>query len=213
MTKKIGRTPAILVNDIVFVVLIAVSVFFILTKPEEKPNDVVLLMTYALAPAMLWFAALALIGLQIANFTNVRLSRAAQITFRVLAGSIFGLMIFSPAIFGIPVHAFKVLVSLLLLVAVMAPIILGVFGFLYGLSWAQTKSSGEKNLTSPNSRATDGASADESSPEPDGVLVSGTYHKTLTQGESVAANTTSTKDGAAATGATSAEGNAPTKDE
>ena len=137
--KKIWKTPAILTNAILLVLIALCSIVFIVTKPEVQPENVFLLMMYALSSAMLWFSALALISLLISNFTSIQLSYVTKIVFRVLAGIVFGLMIFSPVIFSIPVHLFKVIVSLLLVVAIMMPMAIGVFGFLYGLSWAQTK--------------------------------------------------------------------------
>ncbi len=137
--KKIWKTPAILTNAILLVLIALCSIVFIVTKPEVQPENVFLLMMYALSSAMLWFSALALISLLISNFASIQLSYVTKIVFRVLAGIVFGLMIFSPVIFSIPVHLFKVIVSLLLVVAIMMPMAIGVFGFLYGLSWAQTK--------------------------------------------------------------------------
>ena len=137
--KKIWKTPAILTNAILLVLIALCSIVFIVTKPEVQPENVFLLMMYALSSAMLWFSALALISLLISNFTSVQLSYVTKIVFRVLAGIVFGLMVFSPVIFSIPIHLFKVIVSLLLVVAIMMPMAIGVFGFLYGLSWAQTK--------------------------------------------------------------------------
>lgn len=137
--KKIWKTPAILTNAILLVLIALCSIVFIVTKPEVQPENVFLLMMYALSSAMLWFSALALISLLISNFTSVQLSYVTKIVFRVLAGIVFGLMIFSPVIFSIPIRLFKVIVSLLLVVAIMMPMAIGVFGFLYGLSWAQTK--------------------------------------------------------------------------
>ena len=137
--KKIWKTPAILTNAILLVLIALCSIVFIVTKPEVQPENVFLLMMYALSSAMLWFSALALISLLISNFTSIQLSYVTKIVFRVLAGIVFGLMVFSPIIFNIPIHLFKVIVSLLLVVAIMMPMAIGVFGFLYGLSWAQTK--------------------------------------------------------------------------
>lgn len=137
--KKIWKTPAILTNAILLVLIALCSIVFIVTKPEVQPENVFLLMMYALSSAMLWFSALALISLLISNFTSIQLSYVTKIVFRVLAGIVFGLMAFSPVIFSIPIHLFKVIVSLLLVVAIMMPMAIGVFGFLYGLSWAQTK--------------------------------------------------------------------------
>lgn len=137
--KKIWKTPAILTNAILLVLIALCSIGFIVTKPEVQPENVFLLMMYALSSAMLWFSALALISLLISNFTSIQLSYVTKIVFRVLAGIVFGLMVFSPVIFSIPIHFFKVIVSLLLVVAIMMPMAIGVFGFLYGLSWAQTK--------------------------------------------------------------------------
>ena len=137
--KKIWKTPAILTNAILLVLIALCSIAFIVTKPEVQPENVFLLMMYALSSAMLWFSALALISLLISNFTSIQLSYVTKIVFRVLAGIVFGLMVFSPVIFSIPIHLFKVIVSLLLVVAIMMPMAIGVFGFLYGLSWAQTK--------------------------------------------------------------------------
>ncbi len=137
--KKIWKTPAILTNVILLVLIALCSIVFIVTKPEVQPENVFLLMMYALSSAMLWFSALALISLLISNFTSIQLSYVTKIVFRVLAGIVFGLMVFSPVIFSIPIHLFKVIVSLLLVVAIMMPMAIGVFGFLYGLSWAQTK--------------------------------------------------------------------------
>ena len=137
--KKIWKTPAILTNAILLVLIALCSIVFIVTKPEVQPENVFLLMMYALSSAMLWFSALALISLLISNFTSIQLSYVTKIVFRVLAGIVFGLMVFSPVIFSIPIHLFKVIVSLLLVVAIMMPMAIGVFGFLYGLSWAQTK--------------------------------------------------------------------------
>ena len=137
--KKIWKTPAILTNAILLVLNALCSIVFIVTKPEVQPENVFLLMMYALSSAMLWFSALALISLLISNFTSIQLSYVTKIVFRVLAGIVFGLMVFSPVIFSIPIHLFKVIVSLLLVVAIMMPMAIGVFGFLYGLSWAQTK--------------------------------------------------------------------------
>ena len=137
--KKIWKTPAILTNAILLVLIALCSIVFIVTKPEVQPENVFLLMMYALSSAMLWFSALALISLLISNFTSIQLSYVTKIVFRVLEGIVFGLMVFSPVIFSIPIHLFKVIVSLLLVVAIMMPMAIGVFGFLYGLSWAQTK--------------------------------------------------------------------------
>ena len=137
--KKIWKTPAILTNAILLVLIALCSIVFIVTKPEVQPKNVFLLMMYALSSAMLWFSALALISFLISNFTSIQLSYVTKIVFRVLAGIVFGLMVFSPVIFSIPIHLFKVIVSLLLVVAIMMPMAIGVFGFLYGLSWAQTK--------------------------------------------------------------------------
>ena len=132
--KKIWKTPAILTNAILLVLIALCSIVFIVTKPEVQPENVFLLMMYALSSAMLWFSALALISLLISNFTSIQLSYVTKIVFRVLAGIVFGLMVFSPVIFSIPIHLFQVIV-----VAIMMPMAIGVFGFLYGLSWAQTK--------------------------------------------------------------------------
>ena len=137
--KKIWKTPAILTNAILLVLIALCSIVFIVTKPEVQPENVFLLMMYALSSAMLWFSAMALISLLISNFTSIQLSYVTKIVFRVLAGIVFGLMVFSPVIFSVPIHLFKVIVSLLLVVAIMMPMAIGVFGFLYGLSWAQTK--------------------------------------------------------------------------
>ena len=137
--KKIWKTPAILTNAILLVLIALCSIVFIVTKPEVQPENVFLLMMYAPSSAMLWFSALALISLLISNFTSIQLSYVTKIVFRVLAGIVFGLMVFSPVIFSIPIHLFNVIVSLLLVVAIMMPMAIGVFGFLYGLSWAQTK--------------------------------------------------------------------------
>lgn len=185
--KKIWKTPAILTNAILLVLIALCSIVFIVTKPEVQPENVFLLMMYALSSAMLWFSALALISLLISNFTSIQLSYVTKIVFRVLAGIVFGLMVFSPVIFSIPIHLFKVIVSLLLVVAIMMPMAIGVFGFLYGLSWAQTKMQirvGEKDSkdedlladSSSHPKASQKASskANESS-------LPGNYHETLSK--------------------------------
>ena len=94
--KKIWKTPAILTNAILLVLIALCSIVFIVTKPEVQPENVFLLMMYALSSAMLWFSALALISLLISNFTSIQLSYVTKIVFRVLAGIVFGLMVFSP---------------------------------------------------------------------------------------------------------------------
>lgn len=185
--KKIWKTPAILTNAILLVLIALCSIVFIVTKPEVQPENVFLLMMYALSSAMLWFSALALISLLISNFTSIQLSYVTKIVFRVLAGIVFGLMVFSPVIFSIPIHLFKVIVSLLLVVAIMMPMAIGVFGFLYGLSWAQTKMQirvGEKdskdedlladNSSHPKTSQKASSKANESS-------LPGNYHETLSK--------------------------------
>lgn len=188
--KKIWKTPAILTNAILLVLIALCSIVFIVTKPEVQPENVFLLMMYALSSAMLWFSALALISLLISNFTSIQLSYVTKIVFRVLAGIVFGLMVFSPVIFGIPIHLFKVIVSLLLVVAIMMPMAIGVFGFLYGLSWAQTKvqiridekdSKGDKDedlladgSSQPKTSQKTSSKASESS-------LPGNYHETLSR--------------------------------
>ena len=182
--KKIWKTPAILTNAILLVLIALCSIVFIVTKPEVQPENVFLLMMYALSSAMLWFSALALISLLISNFTSIQLSYVTKIVFRVLAGIVFGLMVFSPVIFSIPIHLFKVIVSLLLVVAIMMPMAIGVFGFLYGLSWAQAKMQirvGEKdskdedlladNSSHPKTSQKASSKANESS-------LPGNYHET-----------------------------------
>ena len=185
--KKIWKTPAILTNAILLVLIALCSIVFIVTKPEVQPENVFLLMMYALSSAMLWFSALALISLLISNFTSIQLSYVTKIVFRVLAGIVFGLMVFSPVIFSIPIHLFKVIVSLLLVVAIMMPMAIGVFGFLYGLSWAQTKMQirvGEKDSkdedlladssSHPKTSQKVSSKANESS-------LPGNYHETLSK--------------------------------
>ena len=188
--KKIWKTPAILTNAILLVLIALCSIVFIVTKPEVQPENVFLLMMYALSSAMLWFSALALISLLISNFTSIQLSYVTKIVFRVLAGIVFGLMVFSPVIFSIPIHLFKVIVSLLLVVAIMMPMAIGVFGFLYGLSWAQTKiqirvdekdNKGDKdedlladNSSHPKTSQKASSKANESS-------LPGNYHETLSK--------------------------------
>lgn len=188
--KKIWKTPAILTNAILLVLIALCSIVFIVTKPEVQPENVFLLMMYALSSAMLWFSALALISLLISNFTSIQLSYVTKIVFRVLAGIVFGLMVFSPVIFSIPIHLFKVIVSLLLVVAIMMPMAIGVFGFLYGLSWAQTKvqirvdekdSKGDKGedlladgSSQPKTSQKTSSKASESS-------LPGNYHETLSK--------------------------------
>lgn len=185
--KKIWKTPAILTNAILLVLIALCSIVFIVTKPEVQPENVFLLMMYALSSAMLWFSALALISLLISNFTSIQLSYVTKIVFRVLAGIVFGLMVFSPVIFSIPIHLFKVIVSLLLVVAIMMPMAIGVFGFLYGLSWAQAKMQirvGEKdskdedlladNSSHPKTSQKASSKANESS-------LPGNYHETLSK--------------------------------
>ena len=185
--KKIWKTQAILNNAILLVLIALCSIVFIVTKPEVQPENVFLLMMYALSSAMLWFSALALISLLISNFTSIQLSYVTKIVFRVLAGIVFGLMVFSPVIFSIPIHLFKVIVSLLLVVAIMMPMAIGVFGFLYGLSWAQAKMQirvGEKdskdedlladNSSHPKTSQKASSKANESS-------LPGNYHETLSK--------------------------------
>ncbi|MBF4803986.1 hypothetical protein [Lancefieldella rimae] len=185
--KKIWKTPAILTNAILLVLIALCSIVFIVTKPEVQPENVFLLMMYAISSAMLWFSALALISLLISNFTSIQLSYVTKIVFRVLAGIVFGLMVFSPVIFSIPIHLFKVIVSLLLVVAIMMPMAIGVFGFLYGLSWAQTKMQirvGEKgskdedlladSSSHPKTSQRASSKANESS-------LPGNYHETLSK--------------------------------
>ena len=181
--KKIWKTPAILTNAILLVLIALCSIVFIVTKPEVQPENVFFLMMYALSSAMLWFSALALISLLISNFASIQLSYVTKIVFRVLAGIVFGLMIFSPVIFSIPVHLFKVIVSLLLVVAIMMPMAIGVFGFLYGLSWAQTKvqirvddkdDKDEDLLADGSSQRKISSKASESS-------LPGNYHETLSK--------------------------------
>ena len=183
--KKIWKTPAILTNAILLVLVALCSIVFIVTKPEVQPENVFLLMMYALSSAMLWFSALALISLLISNFTSIQLSYVTKIVFRVLAGIVFGLMVFSPVIFSIPIHLFKVIVSLLLVVAIMMPMAIGVFGFLYGLSWAQTKMQirvGEKDSKDEDLLA-DGSShpktSQKASSKANESSLSGNHHEAL----------------------------------
>ena len=185
--KKIWKTPAILTNAILLVLIALCSIVFIVTKPEVQPENVFLLMMYALSSAMLWFSALALISLLISNFTSIQLSYVTKIVFRVLAGIVFGLMVFSPVIFSIPIHLFKVIVSLLLVVAIMTPMAIGVFGFLYGLSWAQTKMQirvGEKDSKDEDLLA-DGSShpktSQKTSSKANESSLPGNYHETLSK--------------------------------
>ena len=191
--KKIWKTPAILTNAILLVLIALCSIVFIVTKPEVQPENVFLLMMYALSSAMLWFSALALISLLISNFTSIQLSYVTKIVFRVLAGIVFGLMVFSPVIFSIPIHLFKVIVSLLLVVAIMMPMAIGVFGFLYGLSWAQTKMQirvGEKDSKDSKDSKDEDLLADGSSQHKTSQKTSskanesslpGNYHETLSK--------------------------------
>ena len=183
--KKIWKTPAIFTNAILLVLIALCSIVFIVTKPEVQPKNVFLLMMYALSSAMLWFSALALISLLISNFTSIQLSYVTKIVFRVLAGIVFGLMVFSPVIFSIPIHLFKVIVSLLLVVAIMMPMAIGVFGFLYGLSWAQTKMQirvGEKDSKDEDLLA-DGSShpktSQKASSKANESSLSGNHHEAL----------------------------------
>lgn len=185
--KKIWKTPAILTNAILLVLIALCSIVFIVTKPEVQPENVFLLMMYALSSAMLWFSALALISLLISNFTSIQLSYVTKIVFRVLAGIVFGLMVFSPVIFSIPIHLFKVIVSLLLVVAIMMPMAIGVFGFLYGLSWAQTKMQirvDDKDDRDEDLLA-DGSSqhktSQKASPKASESSLPGNYHETLSK--------------------------------
>ena len=185
--KKIWKTPAILTNAILLVLIALCSIVFIVTKPEVQPENVFLLMMYALSSAMLWFSALALISLLISNFASIQLSYVTKIVFRVLAGIVFGLMVFSPVIFSIPIHLFKVIVSLLLVVAIMMPMAIGVFGFLYGLSWAQTKVQirvGEKDSKDEDLLA-DGSShpktSQKASSKANESSLPGNYHETLSR--------------------------------
>ena len=185
--KKIWKTPAIFTNAILLVLIALCSIVFIVTKPEVQPENVFLLMMYALSSAMLWFSALALISLLISNFTSIQLSYVTKIVFRVLAGIVFGLMVFSPVIFSIPIHLFKVIVSLLLVVAIMMPMAIGVFGFLYGLSWAQTKMQirvGEKDSKDEDLLA-DGSSqhktSQKTSSKANESSLPGNYHETLSK--------------------------------
>ncbi len=185
--KKIWKTPAIFTNAILLVLIALCSIVFIVTKPEVQPENVFLLMMYALSSAMLWFSALALISLLISNFTSIQLSYVTKIVFRVLAGIVFGLMVFSPVIFSIPIHLFKVIVSLLLVVAIMMPMAIGVFGFLYGLSWAQTKMQirvGEKDEKDEDLLA-DGSSqhktSQKTSSKANESSLPGNYHETLSK--------------------------------
>lgn len=188
--KKIWKTPAILTNAILLVLIALCSIVFIVTKPEVQPENVFLLMMYALSSAMLWFSALALISLLISNFTSIQLSYVTKIVFRVLAGIVFGLMVFSPVIFSIPIHLFKVIVSLLLVVAIMMPMAIGVFGFLYGLSWAQTKVQirvGEKDSKDGKDEdlLADGSShpktSQKTSSKANESSLPGNYHETLSK--------------------------------
>lgn len=188
--KKIWKTPAILTNAILLVLIALCSIGFIVTKPEVQPENVFLLMMYALSSAMLWFSALALISLLISNFTSIQLSYVTKIVFRVLAGIVFGLMVFSPVIFSIPIHLFKVIVSLLLVVAIMMPMAIGVFGFLYGLSWAQTKMQirvGEKDSKDGKDEdlLADGSSqpktSQKTSSKANESSLPGNYHETLSK--------------------------------
>lgn len=185
--KKIWKTPAILTNAILLVLIALCSIVFIVTKPEVQPENVFLLMMYALSSAMLWFSALALISLLISNFTSIQLSYVTKIVFRVLAGIVFGLMVFSPVIFSIPIHLFKVIVSLLLVVAIMMPMAIGVFGFLYGLSWAQTKMQirvGEKDSKDEDLLADSSShpkTFQKASSKANESSLPGNYHETLSK--------------------------------
>lgn len=185
--KKIWKTPAILTNAILLVLIALCSIVFIVTKPEVQPKNVFLLMMYALSSAMLWFSALALISLLISNFTSIQLSYVTKIVFRVLAGIVFGLMVFSPVIFSIPIHLFKVIVSLLLVVAIMMPMAIGVFGFLYGLSWAQTKMQirvGEKDSKDEDLLADSSShpkTSQKASSKANESSLPGNYHETLSK--------------------------------
>lgn len=185
--KKIWKTPAILTNAILLVLIALCSIVFIVTKPEVQPENVFLLMMYALSSAMLWFSALALISLLISNFTSIQLSYVTKIVFRVLAGIVFGLMVFSPVIFSIPIHLFKVIVSLLLVVAIMMPMAIGVFGFLYGLSWAQTKMQirvGEKDSKDEDLLADSSShpkTSQKASSKANESSLPGNYHETLSK--------------------------------
>ena len=185
--KKIWKTPAIFTNAILLVLIALCSIVFIVTKPEVQPENVFLLMMYALSSAMLWFSALALISLLISNFTSIQLSYVTKIVFRVLAGIVFGLMVFSPVIFSIPIHLFKVIVSLLLVVAIMMPMAIGVFGFLYGLSWAQTKMQirvGEKDSKDEDLLADSSShpkTSQKTSSKANESSLPGNYHETLSK--------------------------------
>ena len=185
--KKIWKTPAILTNAILLVLIALCSIVFIVTKPEVQPENVFLLMMYALSSAMLWFSALALISLLISNFTSIQLSYVTKIVFRVLAGIVFGLMVFSPVIFSVPIHLFKVIVSLLLVVAIMMPMAIGVFGFLYGLSWAQTKMQirvGEKDSKDEDLLADSSShpkTSQKASSKANESSLPGNYHETLSK--------------------------------
>ena len=185
--KKIWKTPAIFTNAILLVLIALCSIVFIVTKPEVQPENVFLLMMYALSSAMLWFSALALISLLISNFTSIQLSYVTKIVFRVLAGIVFGLMVFSPVIFSIPIHLFKVIVSLLLVVAIMMPMAIGVFGFLYGLSWAQTKMQirvGEKDSKDEDLLADSSShpkTSQKASSKANESSLPGNYHETLSK--------------------------------
>ena len=182
--KKIWKTPAILTNAILLVLIALCSIVFIVTKPEVQPKNVFLLMMYALSSAMLWFSALALISLLISNFTSVQLSYVTKMVFRVLAGIVFGLMVFSPVIFSIPIHLFKVIVSLLLVVAIMMPMAIGVFGFLYGLSWAQTKMQirvGEKDEKLLADSSSHPKTSQKASSKANESSLPGNYHETLSK--------------------------------
>lgn len=185
--KKIWKTPAILTNAILLVLIALCSIVFIVTKSEVQPENVFLLMMYALSSAMLWFSALALISLLISNFTSIQLSYVTKIVFRVLAGIVFGLMVFSPVIFSIPIHLFKVIVSLLLVVAIMMPMAIGVFGFLYGLSWAQTKMQirvGEKDSKDEDLLADSSShpkTSQKASSKANESSLPGNYHETLSK--------------------------------
>lgn len=185
--KKIWKTPVILTNAILLVLIALCSIVFIVTKPEVQPENVFLLMMYALSSAMLWFSALALISLLISNFTSIQLSYVTKIVFRVLAGIVFGLMVFSPVIFSIPIHLFKVIVSLLLVVAIMMPMAIGVFGFLYGLSWAQTKMQirvGEKDSKDEDLLADSSShpkTSQKASSKANESSLPGNYHETLSK--------------------------------
>lgn len=114
-------------------------VLTVLRQTLSQDPSTPLFYAYLVAPIMLYFGIAGLVGLLIARNTGFSVTKTVAVVLRTLAAILFVLPFFFFLIVVLPWGLIRGLFALLMVVMLYAPWFWALFGFLYGLSWAQQK--------------------------------------------------------------------------